>query len=129
MNRYNPYNAPNADAWLDMDEQMRIHLVETYHRRKRISLPSPTPHAAFHVIVENQLATGVTAVVKALARLQEEGLDRHDAIHAIASVLAEMVHGALGGAANPPAPYGQQEYEDRLKMLTAKGWRTKYGGG
>jgi hypothetical protein len=45
-------------------------------------------HAANHVIVENQLAMGDATVVPAtLARLMQEGLDRHDAIHAIGSVL------------------------------------------
>jgi len=45
-------------------------------------------HGVAHVIVENQIAAGDSTVEPVtLARLMREGLDRHDAIHAIGSVL------------------------------------------
>ena len=71
-----------------MDEAERIRLVEHYHRTARIKLPSVKAHSTFHVIVENQLAENVEPVVRAMNRLTNEGLTRHDALHAIASVLA-----------------------------------------
>jgi hypothetical protein len=41
----------------------------------------------FHVIVENQAAQGLeTPVRRTLARLQAEGLSRHDAVHAVGSI-------------------------------------------
>jgi hypothetical protein len=65
-------------------------LVVDYHRRTRVKLPNQRLHAAIHVAVENQIAMGDELPVHGvLDRLQAEGLDRHDAIHAIGSALAE----------------------------------------
>ena len=36
---YDPLEAPAPEAWLDMDESERLHLIEDYHRRSRIPLP------------------------------------------------------------------------------------------
>jgi hypothetical protein len=41
------------------------------------------------VAVETQLAEGHAEATAALDRLLQEGLDRHEALHAIGSVLAE----------------------------------------
>ena len=47
-------------------------------------------------IVENQVALGDAFAARAvLLRLMAEGLDRHEAIHAIGSVLSEQRSGAL----------------------------------
>ncbi|MGA9672463.1 MAG: hypothetical protein WBQ94_24830, partial [Terracidiphilus sp.] len=89
MNEYNPERAPEPEAWLELDEQERILLVENYHRPARIKLPNRKAHAVFHVIVENQIAMNLEPVVRAMARLMKEGLTRHDAVHAIGSVVAE----------------------------------------
>ena len=87
--RYDPLRTPDAEQWLDLDEMERMDLVADYHRRARIKLPNPRLHATLHVIVENQiLLADETPVAATLERLLAEGLDRHDAIHAIASVLS-----------------------------------------
>jgi hypothetical protein len=78
--------------WLGTDEGERIELVSAYHRRQKIKLPNSQLHAVIHVVVENQLALGEETVVNTLSRLQGEGLSRHDAIHAIGSVLAENLN-------------------------------------
>jgi hypothetical protein len=89
MKRYNPLQAPAAEEWLAISESQRLALVEDYHRRERIRLPNLAAHATFHVIVENQAALGdETPVKRTLARLMKEGVDRHEAIHAVASILA-----------------------------------------
>jgi len=124
MKRYSPFKAPDAAEWLAMDEGERVALAEDYHRRKRVPLPSPMAHAAFHAIVENQIALGVTAVVETLARLQEEGLDRHDAVHAICSILCEFVYSVLKGTPYALEGEAQKEYENRLKVLTARSWHS-----
>lgn len=122
MRRYSPYKAPERAEWLSTDEQERIALCESYHRRKGIHPPNPMLHAAFHAIIENQVALGETVVVETLARLQDDGLDRHDAIHAIGSVLAEHVYDLFGGTAQAGKSDANEEYLDRLKVLTAKSW-------
>ncbi|HEY5281600.1 MAG TPA: hypothetical protein VIM14_02320, partial [Polyangia bacterium] len=96
MERYDPADAPIPDEWLALDEGERIDLVGRFHRGARIPLPNLLAHAAFHVAVENQLALPDQVLVRdTLQRLIREGLSRHDAIHAVASVLAVRVHELL----------------------------------
>jgi hypothetical protein len=72
--------------------------------------------------VENQLALGEEMVVKTLARLQGEDLSRHDALHAIGSVLAENLYELMQeGEASTGESY--QMYLERLQKLTAQNWR------
>ena len=120
--RYNPHQHIISDAWIALDESERMRLVARYHRRQRIRLPNETIHAAVHVIVENQVALGDAFPVKAvLFRLMNEGLDRHEAIHAIGSVLSEklfevMSEGHVEGDINA-------DYLEKLKSLSAESWR------
>jgi hypothetical protein len=88
--RYDPHEHVNSDAWRALDESERTRLVVRYHQRQRIRVPNETVHALVHVIVENQVALGDAFPAKSvLLRLMSEGLDRHDAVHAIGSVLSE----------------------------------------
>jgi hypothetical protein len=95
--------------------------VERYHRKKGIKMPNSRVHAAIHIVVENQVALGAEIPTqKTLARLTREGLNRHDAVHAIGSVLAGCMfdlikHGAKDQDVNA-------EYSRRLEGLTAEGW-------
>ena len=79
-------------------------------------------HAVIHVIVENQLALGEEVVAETLARLQKEGLDRHDALHAIGSVLAADLYELMQDGAEATGE-AYRRYLERLKKLTAKNWR------
>ncbi len=122
MDSYDPETSRSSADWLQTDEGERIELVTSYHRREKIRLPNAQLHAVIHVVVENQLALGDEVVVKTLARLQAEGLGRHDALHAIGSVLAadlyELMreHSVATGEAH-------LRYLERLQKLTAKDWR------
>ena len=84
MTLYEPEVPPDPAEWLALDEQERIQLAEAYHRAARIKLPNVKVHAVFHAIIENQIAEGLDPVLRAMKRLANEGLSRHDAIHAIA---------------------------------------------
>ena len=121
MKTYDPEVGPAATEWLAIDEAERIGLVESYHRRRRIKVPKLRLHATIHVIVENQIALGEAVVIDALARLRSEGLTRHDALHAIATVLAENIYEILK---SPPAETSDpnRPYFDRLRRLTAAEW-------
>ena len=93
---YDPMRSPIREEWTELDEGEQIALVSDYHRRSRIKTPNPRVHAAMHVAVENQMLMGDEApVAAALERLTAEGLDRHEAIHAIASVLAGLMFDAI----------------------------------
>jgi hypothetical protein len=72
--------------------------------------------------VENQVALGDAFPAKAvLLRLTSQGLDRHEAIHAIGSVLSETLYTAM----NEQVLTGDlnQDYVEKLKSLTAESWR------
>ena len=120
VKRYDPDKPPDPDTWLAGDEQRRIDLVSSYHRRAGISVPSLKGHATLHVIVENQLAMAEPAVVETLRRLQHEGLTRHAAVHAIGSVLLEHLNWLIQQAEAPTDP--NTRYFNRLERLTASGW-------
>ena|SRR5437763_394525 len=97
-------------------------MVTAYHRRRHISLPNYRLHATIHVVVENQIALGEQVVVEALERLRNDGLSRHEAIHAIGTVLGEHLYDVLkaGGA---PTPELHAPYFERLKHYSAEDWR------
>src|SRR2546422_8554725 len=121
MNSYDPDKSRAAAKWLQLDEAERIELVSAYHRRKKVHLPNAQLHAVIHVVVENQLALGEDVVVETLARLQREGLSRHDALHAIGSVLAGDVYELMQETSEATGD-AYHRYLDRLKKLTAKDW-------
>ena len=122
MRRYDPLAAPAPEEWLSLDEGERIRLVDEYHRRARVRLPSRKAHAIFHVVIENQIAAGDEIPVRGtLARLMDEGLDRHEAIHAIGMALSEHIWNLWHQTepkADPNAPYFAA-----LDRLTAEEWR------
>jgi hypothetical protein len=123
MEAYNPERESEPASWLKLDEQERIVLVETWHRGARIKLPNVRLHAALHVIVENQLALKLDPVVRAMHRLRKEGLTRHDAIHAIGSVVAEHLFGLLKTNQGDDAAASQARYCAAVERLTAADWR------
>lgn len=126
-NSYDPDVAPVAADWLALDELERIQLAETYHRRTRIKLPNVKAHAAFHAIVENQIAEGRESVVRAMTRLTREGLSRHDAIHAIGSVLVEHFSEAVSENNKGDASTLQSRYDAAVERITAKEWYRQFG--
>jgi len=116
---YDPDHAPDPAEWLAADEQERIIRVEDYHSLAGIELPNAPLHATFHAIVENQIAAGdPPSVARAVERLQKEGLDRHDAIHAVGSVLIGQIHDAIKSAA-PPDSFNDS-YIAEVEALTAE---------
>lgn len=123
--KYDPYEAPNADAWLALSEFDRIDLVRDYHQRQGIDLPNETLHATIHVTVENQIAMGdELPVASKLSQLMEERLDRHDAVHAIGSVLAEHIYDLLSDESQSGDP--NAAYFEALETLTAQSWKDSY---
>lgn len=127
MTHYDPDIAPDPADWLALDEDERIQLAEAHHRAARIKLPNARVHAVFHAIVENQIAEGLEPIVRAMARLQGEGLSRHDALHAIGSVSAGQFFEAMKSKVPDDASVTQARYNAAVERLTAKSWREEYG--
>ena len=121
MNRYDPLKGPDPKSWTAMDEAERLLLIERFHKKAGIRLPNRRLHAVIHGIVESQVAMGnATPAAATLRRLMTEGLDRHEAIHAIGSVLAEHMQDLLAKrvAADP-----NEAYYRCLNELTAEQWK------
>ena len=127
MTQYDPNVAPDPLEWLALDEEERIQLVEAHHRKARIKLPNTKVHAVFHAIVENQIAEGLEPTIRAMARLQGEGLSRHDSLHAIGSVSAAHLFETMKSKAPDESSVAQARYNAAVERLTAKSWREEYG--
>jgi hypothetical protein len=117
---YNPDSEVSAEHWLGLDEAERIRSAEDYHRRAKIKLQNRHLHAVFHAVVETQVAMGDdTEAAATLTRLVSEGLNRHDAIHAIGDVLAGSMYalqkGEIAGDLN-------EVYSRDLRRLSASQW-------
>lgn len=121
MEQYDPMVAPDPAAWQALDEDERLELVREYHRDQDEEIPNERLHATIHVVVESQLALDMEPVPETMDRLLDEGLDRHDAVHAIGAVLVEYVYGSLGD--DDPEADLEAEYARRLERLTADRWR------
>ena len=118
---YDPLENPNPDEWLALDEVERILLVEEFHEHAKINLPSVRAHASFHAVIENQLASGdPPQVLDTLERLLGEGLDRHEAIHAISTVLSRVMYNTAKNPSQKLDP--TKAYIKGLKELTVEKW-------
>ena len=123
METYDPRHGPDPTEWLELDESERIALVHEQHLHAREKAENLHLHAGIHAAVETQIASALPAGVReTLARLMREGLDRHDAIHAIGSVLSARLFQLARNEAPPGDP--NVHYVADLAALTAERWRT-----
>ena len=120
--RYDPNREVDSKAWLELDEEKRIDLALDYHKRARVELPNAKVHAVVHTVVENQAALGDEyPVAEKLRQLMGEGLSRHDAIHAIGTVLMQHVFDVMQDSAKANGDLNEPYIRD-LATLTAKKW-------
>ncbi len=120
MQNYDPMNKLDPKQWDLLDDDERVNMVMKYHQEAGIELPDENTHALVHVVVENQIALGDKTPAKAvLHRLINEDLDRHDAVHAIASILVNHIYELMQGE---DAALGNDEYYAELENLTAEKW-------
>ncbi len=104
-----------------LDEGERIALVRAFHKNHDNEMPEDalSVHSAIHAIVENQLAMGVEQIPETIAKLIRQGLERHEAIHAIGAILSEDLFATLQGNAKEFSP---KKYRRKLEKITAKRW-------
>lgn len=125
---YNAEKAPSPTDWLELPEQERIRVVSTFHMVHRLKSGNAKAHAAIHVIVENQIAMGFGPTVRAMARLQTQGLSRHDSLHAVGSVVSGYMFEAMRKPAEADSQTLQSEINAAIERLDAESWRKEYGG-
>ena len=125
MQDYDPLVEPDPDEWLAAGEQERIDAVKYYHRDAESEAERSTLHAVIHAVVENQIAEGDELPARrTMTRLMDQGLDRHQAIHAVGSVLAGHINELAREAKAGRDPGGDVNvpYFAELERLTAKDW-------
>jgi len=123
MNAYNPQIAPNREQWLESSEFDRIDAVREFHDTDEdndLEDNALSIHSSIHVIVENQLAMEIELLPETLAKLMRQGLDRHDAIHAIGAIISDDIFSIISGEKTEFSP---KEYRGKLAKITAKRWR------
>jgi len=126
--KYDPERAPDPERWLALGEMERIEMVRRFHRGAAIRTPNDQIHAVVHVTVENQVAMGDEIPVAAtLARLMGEGLSRHDALHAVGSILMGHLAAVHRGDVDMDAGDPNAPYYDQLEKLTRQSWHDEFG--
>ena len=121
--RYDADEAPEPAGWLALDEWERISAVLEGHSDSddvHPSTPNPRLHAIIHTVVETQLASDdPPSARRALARLQAAGNTRHEAVHAIGSVVSDTVIDVM----QQQRPFNAAAYEAALGRLQPGDWR------
>ncbi len=116
---YDPQIEPEREDWITLDDSERIDIIVQYHKLHSIRLPNLNIHAAIHLIVENQVSLGDEIPVKrTVDRLVSEGLERHDAIHAVGQVLIEHMYAIVNDQAEANE-VDLSQYNADLDELTA----------
>lgn len=123
---YTADNPPSPSEWLQLPEQERMRAVSTFHMVHRLKSGPLRAHAAVHVIVENQIAMGFGPTVRAMARLQGQGLNRHDALHAIGSVVAAHMFEGRRNPAKADSHAMQSALNAAIESLDAASWRKDF---
>lgn len=121
---YDADQAPHPAAWLAADESLREKAIRTHHAGLTAHPPIPTPglHASLHQIVENQIAAGEPPETAAsVARLVAAGATRHEAIHAVASVVATEMQAVV----REERRYDRERIARELARLRAADWRAQ----
>ncbi len=121
MRSYDPSKALDHEEWLALDESEQLDLVMEFHRSSGEYGESLDSHAAIHTAVETQLALEIPSVNAAFYRLRKQGLTRHDAVHAIGSVLFEFMQDCMGSDQTSTEDANEQYYE-RLSKFNAADW-------
>jgi|SRR5882672_4088659 len=123
MRPYDPDQAPDADDWLGADEQERIEAVRAHHKKAGERVPNLGGRAIIHATVETHLAMKAAGVQEAFDRLRADGLDRHDAIHAIGWALSSVLEATIRDAKSFQGTAPNDAYIKVLKDLSADKWR------
>lgn len=125
---YDPNVELDPQAWLALSELERIRLVQSHHVSTRVRVPNMKAHAAMHAAVENQIATGYGPSKRAIARLQSEGLTRHEAVHAVASVVAQFIYELNTGQTAEQQSSFQSRMGQAIEGLHAQQWLSSNDG-
>jgi hypothetical protein len=72
--------------------------------------------------LKTRLPKGLDPVVRAMARLQSQGLSRHDSLHAVGWVLAGHMREVMTNVVADEAAVAQARYNAAVERLNAADW-------
>lgn len=122
---YDPDRPPDRDEWTKLSAVDRTRVVQNYHDAARIKISKQ--HAYSHVFIEDQIAAGVRPIIRALERLQGQGLGRHDAIHAIIAVVNDYYRRLpITQTTREEQSASQLRFNEALDALSADGRATHF---
>ena len=123
---YNPHETPNAQEWINASEQETLDAILEYHMEHGFTAQAMLTHAGAHNIVENQLAEykDLYPIQETIDRLMSEGLDRHEAVHAIGAIIMSLMHEMVTGKMKK---FPEKRYIKELKTLTKAVWYERFG--
>ena len=104
MGLYHLEQAPDLEVWRSMTGAERWRVVQ---------------HALSHTLVADRVLAGDRAVIRALQRLQGEGMSRHNAIHAIADLLIRFMRQQHPFPTPAEQSQAQRQLNAALDALTA----------
>lgn len=119
---YDAATPPEALAWLETGEEARIQLVVDYHTSIGDVGDNARTHCLLHVIIENQIAMGgaMEPVRERMRQLMAQGLDRHNALHALCYVLIRHMNWI--GMSNIKGDQDARYFRE-IRRMTAQKWR------
>jgi hypothetical protein len=120
--KYDVATGPAPTDWLEMEEDARIAAVAEAHRQTRAATgANANAHATIHVMVENRLAMGHRAIVEAYDRFRAAGVDRHNTVHALASVVTRHMLAIV----EQQAAFDQETADRDFAALAPANWKRK----
>jgi len=121
MKEYDALIKPEPEKWLELSEESRIAMIESYARNHETTIEEEALllHSSIHMVVENQLAENIESTKETYNRLLRQGLYRHETIHAIGAVVTEDIYDMLKNSET----FNHDKYKNRLRKLTAKRWK------
>ena len=125
IKKYDALIEPEPELWLELSEDERISLIENYIEKNETNIKKEVLiiHSSIHMFVENQLAENFESTKEAYNRLIRQGLNRHDTLHAIGSIVTNDIYNMVKNETE----FNDITYKNRLRKLTAKKWKKRKG--
>jgi hypothetical protein len=98
--RYDADEAPDSERWLEADDQGRIEAIRYHHRSldDHPHVQNEEAHYALHAAIEELIAREVAGAAETCRRLvDDKGIDRHRALHAMARELFDVLNPIVQG--------------------------------
>lgn len=112
---YDSSIAPDPKIWLALKGPEQLRLVQNYYVQSRQMKGNVRMPPVLHLRVEENIARGHGPTIKAMTRLQESGLSRHEALCAVGGAVWPII-----GQQGKHSPLQQPSQEARINEALAQ---------